>query len=169
MAYYDDASLEVAQVLFKHLQCLDVQVVRRLVEYKEIGVRHKHSAQVKTAFLATTQLVDIAVLLLRREEEMLQELRCCEHLACNGNYLGNILYNIYDFHLFIEREAILAVVSPFYRFAHLNGAAVGCHAPHQHLYESRFSGAVVAHDAQFLIAGECVEEVLCYNFAAKGF
>ena len=161
------AALEIAQILLEHLQGLNVKVICRLVEHKKIGVRHEHRAQVETAFLATTQFIYITVLLFGREEEVLQELRCCEHLAGNGNHLGNILHNIYHLHLLVKGKAILAVIAPFHRLAHLYYSIVGGNAAKQHLYECRFTRAVVANNSQFLVACKCVVEILCNDPVAE--
>ena len=135
VAHHNHATLEVAQVLLEHLQGLDVKVVSGLVKYKEVGVRHQHRAKVKAALLATAKLVHIAVLLFGWEKEVLQELRCAQHLAGNGYHLGNVLHHVNHLHLLVKREAILAVVAPFHRLAHLYGSAVWRHTPHEHLYE----------------------------------
>ena len=98
---------------------------------------------------------------------MLQELRCRKHLASNGDYLGDILHNINDLHLFIECKTILAVITPLHSLAHLNDSFVGSDTAEQHLYECGLSGTVIAHNTQFLVPRKGVEKVLCNNLVAE--
>ena len=42
---------EISQILLQNIQGDDVQVVRRLVEHKEVGLLHQHRQQVEPAFL----------------------------------------------------------------------------------------------------------------------
>ena len=73
--YHDEAPLETGEVLLQDIQGEDIQVVGRLVQHQEVGVGDQHGAEVKASFLAPAQLVHVIVLLLRREKEVLQELR----------------------------------------------------------------------------------------------
>ena len=58
----DDAALEVLQVLLQNLQRSDVEVVRGLVEDKEVGALHEHSTEVEPALLAARNLVVVKAL-----------------------------------------------------------------------------------------------------------
>ena len=167
VAHHNNASLKITQILFKHLQSLDIEVICRLVKHQEVGICHKYRAEIETTFLATTEFIDIAVLFFRREKEMLQELRCGEHFAGNRDYLGNILYHIYNLHLFVERQALLAVISPFHGFAHLYDTAIGRRASKQHLDKRRLACTVVSDYTKFLIPGKCIVEILCYDFVSE--
>ena len=74
VADHDDTAGEVFEILLQHLQRLYVEVVGRLVKDKEVRIAHEHGAEVELAAFATAELVDIVVLLLRREHEIVEEL-----------------------------------------------------------------------------------------------
>ena len=70
----DETSAERLEIFFQNLHGDDVQVVRRLVEDEEVGSFHQHGAEIESSSLASAELVYVAVLLFRFEEEMLEEL-----------------------------------------------------------------------------------------------
>ena len=77
MTNHNHTTWKILQVFFQYLQGNDVEVVRGLVEHKEVGVLHQHRTEVQLAPLTTAQLVHIVMLLLGCEHKMLQELRGC--------------------------------------------------------------------------------------------
>ena len=65
---HDDQTARVGlQVLFKHLQRQDVEVVGRLVEHQEIRIAHQDRAEVEPAPLTAAEFRNEVVLGLRRE------------------------------------------------------------------------------------------------------
>ena len=76
MAHDDDTTGEVGQIFFKDLERGDVKVVGRFVKNEEVGILHQYRAEVELAALTAGEFVDVVVLLLRREEEILQKLAC---------------------------------------------------------------------------------------------
>ena len=70
----DYTAWKILQVLLENLQRDDIEVVCRLVEHQEVRVLHQHRAEVEFPPFATTEFVDIVMLLFGGEEKMLQEL-----------------------------------------------------------------------------------------------
>ena len=100
------------------------------------------------------------MLLLGSEEEVLQELRCCEvTTATHVDILGNVLYDIDHFLLLIELQSFLREIAEAYGVADVEASAVGRHQTKEHANESGLAGAVVAHDAHFLETGEIIIKV----------
>ena len=64
---------------------------------------------------------------------MLQKLRSRKlFTASQINFFGNILHYIQHFHLFIERQPILTVITELNRFTYVKTAAVGFYLPQKH-------------------------------------
>ena len=161
MADDDDAALEVLQVLLQNLQRSDVEVVRGLVEDKEVGTLHEHGTEVEPALLASRKLVDVVLLLLGREHEVLQELHGGELPAASKvNIFRGLANCIYHFHLLVELHPVLTVIAETHGLAYDETSAIGLHQSEQHLDESALACAVIAHDAELLIAREVIIEVL---------
>ena len=115
----------------------------------------------ETSFLTAAQLIDIAILLLGREEEILQELSgrqtgTITHL----DIFSNVSDNVDDLLLIVKLEALLTVVAETDRLAHIKLTLIGFHLAEQHLEESTLARTVRPHNAQFLIAGKGVVIVL---------
>ena len=169
VAHHNHTSLEVLQVLFQYVQRNDVQVVGRLVQNQEIRIAHQHRTQIKTAALATAQLIDIAVLCFRRKEEMLQKLRCRQTLAVTQLYhFRDVLHHIDDFHLLIKLQTLLRIIAETDGFADVQRTTIRQLLSHQYLDEGGLSRTVIPHDAHLLIAGEDVGEIIQYLQVAKG-
>ena len=71
MAYHNEAAWKILQVLFKNLERLYVKVICRLVKNKEVGILHQHRAQIQFPSFATTQLINVIMLLFWSEQEVL--------------------------------------------------------------------------------------------------
>ena len=163
VTYHDYTSLKVLQIFFENLQSYDVEVVCRLVEYQEVRILHQYSAQIQSASFASTQLIHIAVLRFGSEEEVLQELRCCETFAVAQFYnFGYGGYHVYNFHLLVELQTVLRVIAETYSLANIQCSAVYFFQAHQYLYESRLAGSVVSYDTHLFISCKDVREIVEY-------
>ena len=101
---------------------------------------------------------------------MLKELACAEFFAvAHVDVFRYVAYCLDDFLVFSETDSVLGVVAETDCCADVEGSAVGWHFAKEHLDECGFAGAVVAHDAHLLVAGEVVVEVLEYDFIAETF
>ena len=124
------------QIFFEHLEGDDVEVVGGLVQHEEVGVAHQHRTKIEAAAFTSTQLVDIAVLRLGREEEVLEELRGGEPTAvAQFDNFSDVLHHVDDLHLLVELKPVLRVVAETDGLADVQRAAVGLHQPHQYLDE----------------------------------
>ena len=74
--------------------------------------------------------------------------------------LGNLAHGINHLLRAIERNALLAVVAEAHGFANVEVAGVGINLSKKELYKSGFSHAILTHDAELLISGESVGEIL---------
>ncbi len=134
--YHDEASFKSGKVFFQDVQCDDVQVVCRLIQYQEVGVGDEYGAEVESSSLTAAKLVDVAMLFFRRKEKMLQELRGGEFATIpQVDYFCDVLYHINHFHLFIEQQSLLAIITEVHCFADFKAATVGYFFTEQHLYE----------------------------------
>ena len=157
----DDTAGEVLQVFLEDLQGDDVEVVGGLVEHEEVGVLHQHRAEVELAPLTAAELVDVVVLLLRGEEEVLEELRGGQVLStAHVDVLGNVLHHIDHLLLLVELQTLLGEIAETHGIANVEPSAVGWHKTKEQSDERGLSRAVVAHDAHLLEAGEVIIEVL---------
>ena len=108
MAYDDDATGEILQILFQDLEGLYVQVIGRLIKNKEIGILHQHSTEIQFASLSSTEFIHIVVLLFGREEEALQKLGSREVApATKVDILGTLGDNVDDPLLLVKLQAVL--------------------------------------------------------------
>ena len=124
-------ALEVLKIFFEHIQCDNVEVVGRLVQYEEVRVAHQDGAQVKAATFSPTQFVDIAMLGFGGKQEMLQELGSGEFLSvAQFDDFGNVLNDVNHFHLFVKLEPVLRVIAETDCFADIHRSAIGLYLPH---------------------------------------
>ena len=108
MAYHDHATSEVGEIFLKHIECHDVEIVGRLIEDEEVGRTHQHCAEIEPALLTSRQFIHIVILFLRREEEVLEELRDTHLRAiAHLHIFGNVAHHIDHFLLVVERHSIL--------------------------------------------------------------
>ena len=168
VAHDDDAAGEVLQVILQNLQRLDVEVVRRLVEDKEVRIAHQYRAEIQLALLAAREFIDVVILLFGSKEKMLQQLRR-RILATltEVDVFGNVSDDVDDLLLLIKLQAVLREIPKLHRVADVEPAAVGRDDAEEHLQECRFAGAVVAHNAHLLETGEVIVKVLQYYLVAK--
>ena len=161
VAHYDHTAGEILKVFLEDLKGHDVEVVRRLVEYEEIGVLHQHRTEVELAPLTTRELIHIVMLLFGREEEILQELRGGEMLAATHiDIFSDVADDIDDFLLFIKLQSLLREIAEAHGIADVETAFVGWHLSQEQLEEGGLACAVVAHDAHLLEPREIIVEVL---------
>ena len=153
MAHHDNASGKVAQIFLQYLQREDVEVIGRLVEDEEVGVPHEHRAQIESTTLTTTELIDVAMLLLGWEEEVLQELRCRELLTpSHRDDLGYLSSDIDYLHLLIKLQSLLRIVAESHGLTDVEPSTIRRYLPHEQLEERALARTIISHDAQLLIA-----------------
>ena len=78
VAHHYHTSREILKILLKHAQRGNIEVIGGLIEYEEIRVTHEHRTKIELSPLATAELRNIVVLLLRGEEKMLKQLGGCK-------------------------------------------------------------------------------------------
>ena len=155
VTHYDNTASKVAQILLKHLEGENVEIVGRLVKNEEVGIAHEHGTQVETATFASAQLIHIAMLLLRWEKEMLKELRGGELLASSHrDNLGYFASHVNHLHLLVKQQSLLRVIAEAYSLANIETSAIRCYLPHEEFEERTLSRTIVAHDTQFLVTRE---------------
>src|SRR3954466_8370473 len=67
-----DRSGELGQAVLKHVEGFEVQIIGRLVEHQEVcGLKHEPGEE-HTALLATRELADCHLALLRSEEKAIE-------------------------------------------------------------------------------------------------
>ena len=161
VAHHNHASREVLQIFLQHLQRLDVEVVRGLVEHQEVGALHQNGAQVELAFFTAAQLVDIVVLLLGREHEVLQELRGTQVATTTQiHILGNVAHHVNHLLVFAELQAFLREIAKLHRLSDVELSAIRLLQSQQQFDERRFARSVASHDTHLLESGEVVIKVL---------
>ena len=100
-------------------------------------------------------------MLLWREEEELQELRCRHVLAtAQVDIVGYLRDDIYHLLVFTELQPLLREVAKAYRLTNVELARIGLHLSQEHLDEGGFSSTIVTHDAHLLESGKVVIEVI---------
>ena len=100
------------------------------------------------------------MLLLRSEQEMLQELRGREVLtAPHVDILGNIGNHVNHFLLFVELESFLREIAETHRITDVELPTVDGFLAEQHLDERTLARTVVTYDSHLLEACEVVVEV----------
>ena len=155
VAHHYHATSEVGEILLKHIECHDVEVVGRFIENQEVGRTHQHCAEIEAALLSSRQLIHIIILFLGRKEEVLEELRDTHLRAiAHLDIFGNVAHHIDHLLLVVERHAILRVIAEAHSLADVEMPLVGSNLSEEHLQESRFTSAVVAYDAHLLVARE---------------
>ena len=161
VAHHNHAAAEVLQILLQHLQGDDVKVVGRFVENQEVGRTHQDGAKVEPSLLPATELIDVRILLVRREEELLQELRG-RHLrtVAHQHVFGYVAHHIDHLLLLVVGDAVLAVVAEAHRLAHLETAFVGLQFAQKKFQVGRFARSVGTDDAHLLVTCECIVVVL---------
>ena len=168
--HYDHTPLECAQILLQNAERHDVQIVRRLVQNQEIGVAHQHRAEIQPPPFAAAEPRHEAVLRFGREEEVLQELRRAHAPSvAQVDLFGDFGHHVDHPLPLVELQPLLAVIAEADRLADLDRPAVRAFDPRQQFEERRFPAAVVAHDPQFLVAGEVVVEFVEEHQLAEPF
>ena len=128
VADYDYTTMEILQILFKHLKRNDVKVICRLVKNQEIGVLHKDGTQVQTAFFSAGEFINIALLLLGSKHEVLQELHGRKMLSATQiNVVGNFPHRVNHLHLLVKLDSVLTEIAEPHRLAHHKASAVRPH------------------------------------------
>ena len=163
----NDAAVELRQVFLQDFQRGDVQIVGGLVEDEEIGLGHQYHGQIEPAAFATAQFGDILLLVLWREQEVVEP----GHgrvvvLLVKVDVFGHIPHGINHALALVKLHALLAVVGKLHCLADLKVAAVGLDDVEQQFNERGLAHAVVAHDTQLLVAGKRVVEVVQYHLIA---
>ena len=161
VAHDDDAAVELRQVFLEDFQRGDVQVVGRLVKDEEIGLGHQHHGQIEPAAFATAQLGDVLLLVLRREQEVVEP----GHggivvFLVKIDVFRHIAHGINHAFALVKVHPFLAVMGKFHRLADFEVAAVGLDDVEQQFDERGLAHTVVTHDAQLLVAGKRVVEIV---------
>ena len=104
------------------------------------------------------------MLLLRSEQEMLQELRGREVLtAPHVDILGNVGNHVNHFLLFVELQSFLREIAEAHRITNVELPTVDGLLSEQHLDERALARSVISHDSHLLEACEVVVEVFENN------
>ena len=149
----DDTSLEITEIFFKDIQRHDIEVVCRLVENEEVWVLHEHRAEVETPAFTAGELVDVVLLLQRREQEMLEKLHGRKmpatakvHIFCDTPY------SVDNAHLRFKIKTVLREIAEANRLAYDETPTIRLHKPEQHLHKSALTCTVSSYDAHLLVA-----------------
>ena len=166
MAHDDNATSEVGQILFQHLQGQDIKVIRWLVKDKKVRFLNKHSTQIKPSALSSTQLRNGCILSLGRKQELRQQLPSTQSLAITSHTLkgiGNILYNIYYPLIIIKQRVPLTIITKAHRLTNIEMATIGHFFPKKHTQECSLTDAILSNNTYFVMTRKNIVEVLQDN------
>ena len=101
------------------------------------------------------------MLLLRREHEIVEELRG-SHVTASAkiDVVGNVCDDIDDLLVIVELQSFLREIAKAHRLANVELTRVRWHDTEEHFDERRLAGAVVADNAHLLEPREVVVEVV---------
>ena len=167
MGYRNHNAFEVVKEVFKDGQGLGIEIVRRLVKDQDVGLLHKHTKEVQSAFLSTGELANQAILLIRREEETIQHIRCRDKAFRSADIFCGItdIVNHTDIGIHILDAVALVFIKLLGIVTDLNGLAdldiSGCRnlTSGQKLHQSCLAAAVGSEEADTIISLEDIAEV----------
>ena len=58
MGYCYDNSVKVIQIILQNSQCLDIQIIRRLIQDQHIRRTHQHTHQIQSPLFSSGKLLD---------------------------------------------------------------------------------------------------------------
>ena len=67
------AAGKLLQEIFEHVECVDVKVIRWLIQNQEIGTCHEQLQQLQSFLLSPTELLHKRVLLVWRKKKIIKE------------------------------------------------------------------------------------------------
>ena len=162
----DNATSEVGQILFQHLQGQNIKVIRRLVKDKKVRFLNKHSTQIKPSALASTQLRNGCILSLGREQKLRQQLPSTQSLAITSHTLkgiGNILYNIYYPLIIIKQRVTLTIITKAHRLTNIEMTTIGHLFAKKHTQECSLTDAILSDNTYLIMTRKNIVEVLQDN------
>ena len=145
MADHKQGAAEFAQVLLEYVEGHDVQVVRRLVEYQQIGILHQYAEQVEPALLAPGEPRHFRGEHVVRKEEASEQ-------PCVGNGVEHC-------GVVFQHHALLPVISGYERSAPFYAAAARLQRSGEQVEEGGLAYTVPPHYAYLVGFLETVAEV----------
>ena len=143
----DDDAGEVVEIVLEHLESLDIEIVRRLIEDQDIRGAHQDLEKAEPALLPAGELPDERVLHFRVEEKALAHDGGRRQPVLRADVLRRVADEVDDARALVEGLIFLTEVPDFYGLSDLDGAGVGLYETDDAFKERRFSAAVRADDA----------------------
>ena len=164
VTYNDNATGKILQVFLQYLECLDIEVVGRLIKNQKVRIPHQHRTEIELAFLASTQLIYVVVLLFWSKEEELQELRSRHVLAITQvDIIGNLSNDINHLLVFLELQSLLREITEANRLTDVKLTAVRLNFSQEHLDKGRLTRTVITHDSHLLESGKIIIKIIKYH------
>ena len=152
------------QIVLQDLQRLNIEIIRRLIQYKNVRRTHKHTKQVQPTLLSSGQLCHLRILFALHEQESLTHGRCCDQPVTRADILPHAPDNIN--HCVRARQVLifLAEISCHDRLSPLHGPFIRLEHPRQYFDQRRLSASVRSDDPDPVILqkiiGKIVEQAL---------
>ena len=148
MADQNDSAVVAGDDLLQQIQCLDVEIVGRLIEDQQVGRPRHDACQDQPRPLAAGKVLDRRADLLGLEQEILHVARDVTLLAIDekrfaasvGEVVGKRVVGIEVLSLLVQRGDFEICPEP-------HRARIWIELPRQHLQQRRLSGTVGSHKA----------------------
>ena len=164
MGHHDHATPEILEEILQNTQGLNVEIIGRLVQQQHIRCLNQHSTQGQASAFATRELAKGAVLLGRRKQEALQQLRSGDLLTTEINSTGRLFDEINHLSLqpfpFHKGFGVLVEIAHMDRFAQSQAALGGIATPCDQIQDTGFSASIGTDDPHAILRTEAVGEIL---------
>ena len=167
--HHDKRARPRIEQIFQHGEHIGVEVVARLVENEHIGFFQKNEQQLQTALLATRQIVDARIQMLRRKAQALEQLGGRGFLAVDHNaalmarkHLGHAI-----FAQLIQLVKTLREHGELHGFADFHKARARAQRPVEHRQQRGFARAVFAQNAVAVARPHMPVDMVEHRFVAE--
>ena len=162
----DNDPREPVKVVFQHLQCRNIQIIRRLVQHQHVRRFHQNTQQIQPSFLSARKLADPRILHLRRKQKTLAHSRSRHQSVRRPDILRGIADVVDDTLVFIQCFIFLTEISDTDCLSDLHAAACRRYYAEKGFEECCFAAAVRADDADTVCFGEHISKVMKQNASA---
>ena len=159
MADQENRAVVIGQQLFKQLQCFDVQVIGRLVEYQHIGRPGEQARQQQAVALTAGQTLDRRIGTRWRKQEVAQIALDMLALIADLDPLATRADRVGQGRFHIERIAHLVEIGHVDLRAHADIAAVRREFAQNHLQQGGLASAVRADQTDLVTAQDGGSEI----------
>ena len=159
----DDDPLKMIQIILKHCQCCDVEVVGRLIQNENIGRAHQHPQQIQPPFFPTGKAPDLRILLASFKQKALQHLRRRHASLRRRHKFRNLTDVVNHAHIRIHMRHFLRIIADFHSLSDDNFTTVGLFLSGQKLHQRRLSASVCADKRDTVIFQKNIRKVVNQN------